>query len=305
MKKEIALINKFPLQWEKGLKEVCSELEYNLTIFRDLDSFNPYKYNAIIFAWADKHLQRYLELWSKKNQKVYAFIRGYEAFNPLIEEINWASLDGVFFVNEATKDAIKKQYGIDGSVLYNPLYLSDFRYKEKYTQQELKRVAMICSINHKKNLPLAMQVMSFLNNLWFRSADSFENWVDFELHIAGAFQCMRTLMYLCDSAEKMRVRVNFYGHVKEIDEWINDKGIILSTSMTEGCPSGVFEAMAKGLKPIIHSFPGAEHIFPKSCLFSKLNDIFGILNDETNYRDFAIDFAKTSKAKWKSFLEGC
>ena len=45
----------------------------------------------------------------------------------------------------------------------------------------------------------------------------------------------------------------------------------LSTSLSEGNPNNVIEAMAKGIKPVIHNWPGAEDQF-KPWLFSDVSD---------------------------------
>jgi hypothetical protein len=40
-------------------------------------------------------------------------------------------------------------------------------------------------------------------------------------------------------------------------------GVCLSTSLSEGNPNNVIEAMAKGIKPVVHAWPGAEDQFPE------------------------------------------
>jgi hypothetical protein len=57
-----------------------------------------------------------------------------------------------------------------------------------------------------------------------------------------------------------------------LDKWWDDKSFCLSTSISEGNPNNVIEAMAKGIKPIVHSWPGSEDQFPDDLRFSTVRE---------------------------------
>ena len=71
------------------------------------------------------------------------------------------------------------------------------------------------------------------------------------------------MYYLKGIGEKLKRKISFYGHIdrRSLDSWWDEKNYCLSTSLTEGNPNNVLEAMAKGIKPIVHAWPGAEDQF--------------------------------------------
>jgi glycosyltransferase involved in cell wall biosynthesis len=57
----------------------------------------------------------------------------------------------------------------------------------------------------------------------------------------------------------------------DMDNWFSDKHYIVSTSVIESQGMGILEGMARGLKPVIHNFPGAEGTFGDKYLFNTVN----------------------------------
>ncbi len=96
---------------------------------------------------------------------------------------------------------------------------------------------------------------------------------DYELHLAGDVQCLDVIYYLQNLGKELGIEVYFHGQVPadKMDEWLDDKNYILSTSMREGCPNNILEAMAKGIKPIIHNWPGARKQF-NNYVFNTVNE---------------------------------
>ena len=62
--------------------------------------------------------------------------------------------------------------------------------------------------------------------------------------------------------------VSWAGWQENIDEWFADKHYIVSTSVIESQGMGILEGMARGLKPVVHNFPGAEQTFTGRYLFN-------------------------------------
>ncbi|MFZ5585160.1 MAG: glycosyltransferase [Thermodesulfobacteriota bacterium] len=95
------------------------------------------------------------------------------------------------------------------------------------------------------------------------------------LHVAGVFQdgyheiAFRHFL----SRNGLEGAVRFHGWVKDIDRWLADKNAILCTSLSESQGLGLMEAMASGVRPLIHNFHTAEGIYPRQFLWNNLDEL--------------------------------
>ena len=200
-----------------------------------------------------------LHMWATNNHLIehiphnIMFMRRYEFFDTKQwENIDWSRIDHLIFCNTFFKqemEAYFKESGID--VETHLVYNAADRRKWKYdVRGHGKRIGMACFVNHKKNIPMALQIMRHLP-------------YDYELHIAGDIQDYCTAQYLVSMADKMNIRLKLHGQIRRehLDTWWEGMSYCLSTSISEGNPNNVIEAMAKGIKPIVHAWPGAEDQF--------------------------------------------
>lgn len=77
-----------------------------------------------------------------------------------------------------------------------------------------------------------------------------------------------------------------YGHVGDIDLWLEDKNYLLCTAISEGCPNNVIEAMAKGIKPVVHNWPGSESLF-RGYVFNTVDEAVDMMSPQSPYRSGA------------------
>lgn len=68
--------------------------------------------------------------------------------------------------------------------------------------------------------------------------------------------------YLQDTIKKHNLNIEFIDWVESIDEFLEDKNYILHCSKKEAFSYAVAEAMAKGIKPVLHRFYGADALWP-------------------------------------------
>ena len=93
---------------------------------------------------------------------------------------------------------------------------------------------------------------------------------EYKLFFAGVFQDPMLEQYVRHMVQTLNLTdvVFFDGWQKDVTSWLADKHYIVSGSIGESQGMGLLEAMACGLKPVIHNFPGADQIFPSEFLFN-------------------------------------
>lgn len=182
------------------------------------------------------------------------FLRRFELFDGCLTRVNWEHVSDLIIVNSWIKELVDAYFiekGIQTKthLIYNAVDLSKWTFKDRKPNN---RIGMACHVHPKKNLPLAVEVLSHLPE-------------DFELHIAGQIQDGATAEYINHIAKLNRRRVYMYDHIprEQLDLWWEQMGFCLSTSISEGNPNNVLEAMAKGIKPVVLNWPGAADQFPE------------------------------------------
>lgn len=86
--------------------------------------------------------------------------------------------------------------------------------------------------------------------------------------------------------------INYLEGDNAIDEFLDDKNYLLSCSHKEAFGYNIAEAMAKGIKPVIHRFYGADGLWPDMTWDSVDQAIEMILNgdyDSASYRQYLIN----------------
>jgi len=148
---------------------------------------------------------------------------------------------------------------------------------EQFTFSDRKKgyhLAWIGYLNLRKNPMLTLQYLYELVKIDSR----------YQLHIAGSFQDETLKYYMQDMIKKLNLQnnVHFAGFIPntQMSDWLRDKHYIVTGSIAEGHPVGVMEAMASGLKPAIHYFPGVESFYPKKYIYYNLDDFKRIVMED-------------------------
>jgi len=225
----------------------------------------------------------------KKKEKVILRLHGYEALRKdFLEGINWDVIDEVIFVARNVMDtAISNQPVLKNKrkhLIPNGIDLSKYRYKERGPGF---KIAFLGHFNYKKNPMMAIQILKKLVDIDDR----------YRLYWAGSMQDERIWRYVNYILERMRIKDHFVfeGWIDDVDEWLEDKDIFLSTSIHEGYGVAIMEAMAKGIKPVIHNFYIAEEFYPKDLIFNTIDEAVEMVTSEEyhseQYRKFVQEYS--------------
>lgn len=115
---------------------------------------------------------------------------------------------------------------------------------------------------------------------------------EYRLFFAGNFQDSMLEQYIRHIVRALKLTdvVFFDGWQENMNAWLKDKHYVVSASIGESQGMGLLEAMACGLKPVIHNFPDADQIFPTEFLFNISEEFCQQILSETyepqRYRGF-------------------
>jgi glycosyltransferase involved in cell wall biosynthesis len=233
----------------------------------------------------------------RKNTKLFIRLHRYEAFTEYPFWINWKNVDGIIFVAEFMKKILENR-GVNLNtkvkVIYNGIDIEKLEFKNRKNGYNIGWVAYV---HPRKNLHLAFEIIRKL----------VEKDPKYKLHIAGNFTDSMYEVYIKHLVKAMKLEKNviFYGWIDDIDKWWEDKNYLLSTSIHESFGYNIAEAMAKGIKPIIHNFYNAKELYDDEFLFSSVDEaVEKIKNgnyDSSYYREYIIKKGWTLENQLKDF----
>jgi glycosyltransferase involved in cell wall biosynthesis len=210
-------------------------------------------------------------------------IHSYEAFDGYIDKINWDVVDKVIFVSRYVKNLVCNKYPDLKRKSYfipNRININNFTLKSSFNRI---KIAYVGHINFKKGGILLPQAINSLHK-------ANEN---FEFHILGDIQNIRLKLYFDMFKEKHKdIKIVMYDWIEQskVNSWLEDKDMILCTSLLESQNLSVMQAMLKGIKPLIHRFVGYDYIYPEKYTWETMDELindalFGHYNPY-EYRDF-------------------
>ena len=219
-----------------------------------------------------------------KGKRIYCRIHSYEVLDGFTEHIDFSHIDDLIFVAGHIRDILLRrnpeirQQVKRIHVIPNGVDLDRFKLKER---DRGFNIAYVGSLNFKKDPMVLMHAFSTVHAKDPR----------YRLHIAGNFQNPRYYHAMKHFVETngLQQAVVYDGWQEDVPGWLSDKQYIICSSLMEGHPVALMEAMATGCKPLIYNFPGAEHIFPSEYLWSRQEDLWELLCgsfDPGEYRRF-------------------
>ncbi|WP_284643226.1 glycosyltransferase [Paenibacillus silviterrae] len=235
------------------------------------------------FEWCDE-----LVIYASKkekdfNKKILCRLHSYEAFTEYIKKVNWPNIDKVIFVAEHIRDYVLEQESslskLQTAVIPNGIDISKFSFTDR---KKGYNIAYVGYINYKKGPMMLLQAFKAIYDQDSR----------YKLYIAGQFQDPRYVLYFRQMIDELGLKHNviFDGWQADVNGWLEDKQYILSSSVLEGMPVGIMEAMAKGIQPLIHNFVGARKIYTAEYIWNTPGDCVSLITkheyNSTKYRKF-------------------
>jgi glycosyltransferase involved in cell wall biosynthesis len=248
------------------------------------DDFRPlYDWADIVWStWCNEPLV-YLSR-QKKSFALVSHIRSYEVLTPqLMTGVNWAHIDGAIFVADHIRRYANQVWGAQlartpQTTVFNSVELDSYPFFENGPG---RNIGFVAHLDFKKGIGLLVQCLHELTEL-----DP-----AYTLHIAGDFREPRFEVYMRHLLKEMNLtdRVVFHGWVGDVGAFLKNMNYVISTSPWEGCPNNIIEAMACGIKPLIHNWPGAAELFPEELVFNsprELKNLVASPYDAGSYRRY-------------------
>ena len=197
----------------------------------------------------------------------------------------WGNVDHLVLVSDDVRDILRGRRPdilrqTDVRVVHNAIECARFA---STAPKIMTDIAWVGGIDMKKNPALFLQIMSRLAAL--NPA--------YRLHIAGKFSDLRHYRYVHHLIDRLGLKENilFYDYVTDMPGWLQNKGVLLSTTLYESFGMNIGEAMAAGAFPVVHDFPGAGALWPQECLYATVDEAVALIQQAATgrYVDYVRD----------------
>lgn len=102
--------------------------------------------------------------------------------------------------------------------------------------------------------------------------------------------------YMDDFIQRNHLPIKFLDWVESVDDFLDDKNYLLHASKKEAFSYATAEAMAKGIKPILHRFYGADVLWP-GLTWNSIDEAVAMITnkvyDSQSYRDYLVEMRYT------------
>lgn len=255
-------IDRFKEYWEG---------EYDIYCF-NLDAVSSRRYlkeimlhsDLCFFEWCGGALAYGSNLAEAANIPIICRIHRYEVFSQHLNIVNWENVDKAVFIAEhicslfisKTKFPQKKT-----ALIYNGFDFRRFNYKNRTRGF---KIAYLGALIYRKAPEMLLQVMKKLVDIDYR----------YKLYLAGENPTKEIEIYLDYMLKEMGLQNNvmYDGFQANVDQWLEDKDYIICSSIGEGHITAIQEAMIKGIKPIIHNYPGAKELYGPEHLWNTIDE---------------------------------
>ena len=239
------------------------------------------------FEWANGPIIPATHL--PKTCRMICRLHRYEAYSDLPRQIQWDRVDHLVFISPGVlatfKDHINPQIEELTQVKIIPNTVNPARFPFNPEKSKGFNLAWVGRLHSDKNPALVLQIMAELKKrdpryrcfMIGHSQDKvLENYINFMIQEL-----------------KLENQIIYQDRKSDIISWLSDKSFLLNTSLVEGHPVAVLEAMLSGLKPILHNFVGgATEMFPPELIYNTAAEAVELILSEDYQPEFYRNFVE-------------
>jgi len=210
-----------------------------------------------VAAYASLHRPSHVKL-------MFCRLHAYEAYTDIPNKVSWEHFDRIIFVGNHVRSYCIHTYHVPPEkTIHIPNGIPMNRYQYRVHTAGTK-IAYLGYLHGHKGIDLMLQV--------FYAA--YQQNPNYTLHIAGTFQDDYFKRYLEHMIPTLGIQnsVFFNGWQTDVNGWLEDKDYLLCPSISESQNLSTMQAMAKGIKPIIHNFPGSSEIYQKKWIWNTVDE---------------------------------
>jgi len=251
------------------------------------------------FEWANGPVVAATQL--PKTCRLICRLHRYEAYSDSPRHIDWDKVDDLIFVSSgvlaAFKQRLEPEIEARTKVHVIPNLVDPRRFPFLGQRPKGFDLAWIGRLHSDKNPALVLQIMATLVRADRR----------YRCFMVGREQDPVLALYLKSMIKELNLEDHlvFQGFIKDVGPWLRNKHYLLNTSLVEGHPVAVMEAMLLGLKPIIHNFcGGAKELFPPELIFNTVEEAIRLILEE-NYNPLAYRQFIENRYPFQELLEKC
>ncbi|MHC4269183.1 MAG: glycosyltransferase [Planctomycetota bacterium] len=226
-----------------------------------------------------------------KDKHVICRLHRYEVFTDYLHKIKWEAIhDLIFVADHIKKTAIGRIPSLPQKVqnihiVPNGVNLDKLKSKKR---DKGWNIAYLGYIHYRKGPLLLLHAFRELVQIDKR----------YQLFIGGKIEDTHYVLYFNQMITEMGLEenVHFDGWIEKqnINTWLDDKQYIVCTSIHEGHPVGIMEAMACGLKPLLHNYVGAKESYPDKYVWNTIPEFVKMATEENYDSAEYINFIETN-----------
>lgn len=277
---------KFSWYLERHWQELGHEVEYSMGYGAHIVE----RSDASFFEVCDTNIRVASREKPQKNGPVVDRCIDIDAWAKHYGGVEWDWVDHLIFIAPHIKRLVEEKMegfykypNLERHVIPMGIRVDDWEFRDHRKQGN--KVAWIARVWGAKGPQLIVQLMAKL-----------EGW---DLHSLGAWGQPYIEPYIKDLVERLDLSWHHTISVDSVDEWLDDKDLLIVPSMKEAFSYVAAEAMAKGIPVLIHRFYGAGDLWPEWVLFDTVDEavdkVRGGLREPKFYRDFIGDTYPESK----------